>query len=248
MSFTSIYLISDLHLATVKSPEFKHFQKFLNRLQSNDQLYILGDFFDAWVGDDAIHLPDLATIADALKTTSKKGCALYFMHGNRDFLVGKAFCNAVGAHLLMAPHRITVGSKEYLLLHGDELCTDDVAYQQFRQEVRGEEWQLAFLNKPLEERLAIATHLRAESLRSKSSKEMSIMDVNEVAVKSILATATGANLIHGHTHRPAIHRYENQARMVIPDWHEEDWGYIHLTDSGASLYQYQDQVAKVLSL
>ncbi|MDR5170534.1 UDP-2,3-diacylglucosamine diphosphatase [Methylobacillus flagellatus] len=218
-------LISDLHLCDSRPAITAQFLGFLQQQASQaEALYILGDFFEYWAGDDdlAQHQP----IIQALRTLSEQGTQLYFMHGNRDFLIGKAFAAAAGLTLLPDPTLVTLYGKRALLSHGDALCTDDVAYQAFRRQVRSPAWQENFLQQPLSERKDQIKALRQRSEQEKSGKQESIMDVNAEAVAALLREYDYPELfIHGHTHRPALHPLEVDGRRVdrwvLGDWYEQ---------------------------
>ena len=217
------YFISDLHLDPSRSHCTEGFLRYLSRIQASDQLYILGDLFEAWLGDD----DDTAftrAIAAALQTCSG---TLYFMHGNRDFLLGEVYAKRCGLTLLPEYHQITVGSESILLLHGDSLCTDDTAYMKIRPMLRDPSFQKQLLAKPILERQAIALDARAESQAHTSQTKLAIMDVNPQAVRDALLAQQCQTMIHGHTHRPFDHHsvLEDQIgrRMVLGDWDIEGW-------------------------
>jgi UDP-2,3-diacylglucosamine hydrolase len=224
------WIISDLHLCAQRPAVT---QAFLHWLQTEvataEALYILGDFVEVWVGDDILadpqHGAEFLPIVQALRALSERGVKLYFMHGNRDFLIGAHFAQACGLQLLPDPTLLTFGETRILLSHGDALCTDDVAYQQFRSQVRTPQWQQAFLAQPLAARLAFAEQARQQSTQNKSKYGMDIMDVNPAAVSALLREYDYPNvLLHGHTHRPGRHQLEVDGhaceRMVLGDWHD----------------------------
>jgi UDP-2,3-diacylglucosamine hydrolase len=186
----------------------------------SDALYILGDLFEYWAGDDDLAEPLHAEIAAALKQVSDSGVPLYFMHGNRDFLVGEAFARVTGAKLLDDP---TLDGTPTLLMHGDTLCTDDHKYQAFRAQVRDAAWQRDFLAKPLAVRKAMIENVREQSAREVKEKPPEIMDVNGTAVVEAFRRHDCARMIHGHTHRPARHVNEVDGRKcerwVLTDWY-----------------------------
>ena len=229
--------ISDLHLCDSRPHITQAFHQFLDKTASKAQaLYILGDLFEYWAGDDSIlfnaHQPSI----HALLSLTLKGVPIFLMHGNRDFLLGEGFEKATGVKILPDPSLITLYGKPVLLSHGDTLCTDDVAYQQFRAEVRSKTWKAEFLNKPLSDRVAYIEQLRAQSEQAKSSKSMQIMDVNPTAVDDLLREYYCPPLfIHGHTHRPNkhLHLIEGKAceRWVLGDWYEQG-SYIKLDKNG----------------
>ncbi|AXE28593.1 UDP-2,3-diacylglucosamine diphosphatase [Chromobacterium phragmitis] len=228
----AIHFISDLHLAD-DTPALN--QLFLDTLADwrgrIGALYILGDLFEYWVGDDDdspyLEAPLAAMRAFAAQTP------LYVMRGNRDFLLGAGFEARSGARLLDDPTQIDAHGQRILLSHGDALCTDDAAYQQFRAMSRSPQWQQAMLAKPLAERHAIARHARAQSEMNKRQTGLTgISDVTETAVRELLAAHGWPTLIHGHTHRPAHHRHDASSRWVIQDWHGAAGGYLQLDDAG----------------
>jgi len=217
--------ISDLHLTPERPGMIEAFRAFTARqARAADALYILGDLFEYWVGDDGVEELGHAPVLDALQSLSASGTALYIMRGNRDFLLGDAFTDAVGASLLEEPTRIRVGDEDVLLMHGDSLCTDDVDHQAFRSMVNDPAWQRDFLSRPLAERRQIADDARRLSGDAKAAKSMEIMDVNAGTVSRTMREHGVRVLIHGHTHRPAIHTSAAgeppTLRIVLGDWYE----------------------------
>jgi len=217
--------ISDLHLSGQRpdiTQLFIHFLKTTAR--KAEALYILGDLFEVWLGDDMI-LPDYHDAITEMKSLTDSGVPVYVMHGNRDFLMGEQFTQLTGATLLQDPACIDIYGTPTVLLHGDTLCTDDVDYQKFRTMVRDPQWQAVILSKTPEERLALAKEYREISQVETGHKAESIMDVNQNAVESLVEQLGVYNIIHGHTHRPAIHPFEvkgNTAqRIVLGDWYEQ---------------------------
>ncbi len=218
----SILFISDLHLDPERPAAHELFIDFLQqRAAEADALYILGDLFEIWLGDDAI-LPTSRPILDALRATSDAGTALHVMHGNRDFLLGDRFCELTGATMLPDPALIRLGDTPTLLMHGDLLCSDDTAYQQFRATVRDPEWQRGLFAMSLEQRLGLARQLRRESRTASGSKSEEIMDVTQSTVEKTMRSHGAQWLIHGHTHRAAEHRFDLDGqpavRFVLPEW------------------------------
>ncbi len=203
-----------------------------------EALYILGDLFEYWVGDDDLGDPFNRSIVQALSAASERGVALYFMRGNRDFLIGEAFSRASGAELLEDAHVAQIGRQRTLLLHGDTLCSDDLDYQRFRAQVRAPEWRRQFLAQPLARRKAIALQARSESEARKQLKPMEVMDVTAASVNAALRAHDYPRLIHGHTHRPARHAHHVDERAcerwVLPDWYEGG-GYLRCDEAGARL-------------
>ena len=231
--------ISDLHLTAERPAANERFFRFLaETAPAAEALYILGDFFEAWVGDDALADPFHAQVAAALRHLVARGVRLHVMHGNRDFLLGEAFTHATGASLLPEQAVANLYGRPTLLLHGDVLCTDDLDYQQFRRLVRDPDWQASFLARPLPERLALARQLRERSEQVKGDKRPEIMDANPTAVQNAFRQHGVARMIHGHTHRPAHHRLtvDDRAceRWVLPDWYDTG-GYLICSDAGCRL-------------
>ena len=231
--------ISDLHLCESRPHITQAFVRFLKTTASKAQaLYILGDLFEYWAGDDAISVGRHSEMIAELKNLSASGVPVYLLHGNRDFLLGEDFADATGAEILPDPSLITLYAKPVLLSHGDALCTDDLAYQKFRDEVRSDAWKAQFLSQPLEKRIATIEHLRAKSEQEKSTKTMQIMDVNKAAVEALLAQHHYPPLfIHGHTHRPNRHVHHVNGhsceRWVLGDWYEQG-SYLRLDSNGCT--------------
>ena len=229
--------ISDLHLCDSRPNITQAFICFLKETAVKAQsLYILGDLFEYWAGDDAIEAGYQQTIISALKNLSNHGVALFFMHGNRDFLLGDRFAQATLGTLLPDPSLLRLYGSPLLLSHGDMLCTDDIAYQQFRVQVRNPAWKNDFLNQPLDTRIAYIEQIRLKSEQEKSLKSMQIMDVNQQAVETMLREHHYPPiLIHGHTHRPNKHMVsvDNHTceRWVLGDWYEQG-SYLKLDENG----------------
>ncbi|ROS04658.1 UDP-2,3-diacylglucosamine hydrolase [Sinobacterium caligoides] len=215
----SVVFISDIHLDPSQPRVKQAFIDFLSTEASTAKaLYLLGDIFEAWIGDD-FSTPFVDEIKWALKGLSDSGVELYFMHGNRDFLIGQQFCDEIGATLLQDPSILEYDNKRYLLMHGDSLCLDDVDYLKFRQMARSDAWQQQVLAQPIEARLALAAKMREQSGAAMSEKSADIMDVTTSEVDRQLALNNADVLIHGHTHRPAIHQHQdNKTRVVLSDW------------------------------
>lgn len=224
--------ISDLHLDETRPAVSELFFRFMDEsVRDAGALYILGDLFEAWVGDDQLdHDPLAQRVAAGLLAVSIGGTKVYFMHGNRDFLIGERFAQQAGLTLLPDPTVIELRGERVLLMHGDTLCTDDTAYQTFRHQVRNPAWQEALLAKTYQDRLALALSIRSQSETEKSMKAEAIMDVNSKAVESAFRAHGCRTLVHGHTHRPARHdeRIDGQVatRWVLPDWHSSAGGAI----------------------
>lgn len=224
-----ILLIADLHLSPQTPGVTRIFLDFLGgRARAAEHLYILGDLFEAWPGDDCIDDPNEpfnAGIVDALRALGDAGTAVSLMRGNRDFLLGDDFAARSGARLLPDPYVLSLPAWQFVLSHGDALCTDDCDYQKFRAQVRDPAWRSAFLAKPLAERKAIASALRQQSETSKREKANYLMDVNAGVTEDFLREHGYATFIHGHTHRPATHDHIvdgiHVERWVMADWHED---------------------------
>jgi UDP-2,3-diacylglucosamine hydrolase len=215
------YFISDLHLERIESSITNIFTEFLDDINENDSLYILGDLFESWIGDD--NVSELSQyISDRLLSLSERNISVAIMHGNRDFLIGEDFCKASSIELINDPRIIEIDTKKVMLTHGDELCTDDKEYQAFRSVVRNPLWQKDFLNFPISKREKIAGEAKDASKDSKENKAMEIMDVNTDAVLKAFNDHPVEIMIHGHTHRPNIHKISNEerklTRYVLGDW------------------------------
>jgi UDP-2,3-diacylglucosamine hydrolase len=217
--------ISDLHLCSDRPETIRAFQHFIEvAARGANALYILGDLFEHWVGDDDV-TPLSTLVAEALAQLAERGTAVHFMPGNRDFLLGDDYAKRAHLKRLADPTLITLNGQSVLLSHGDMLCTDDHAYQQFRHQVRDPLWQQSFLTRPLPERTQIAAEMRRQSALANAGKPAQIMDVNPEAVARLLRDHGYPVLIHGHTHRPAHHLHvvdqHNCERWVLSDWHAD---------------------------
>ncbi|MBL8259119.1 MAG: UDP-2,3-diacylglucosamine diphosphatase [Candidatus Competibacteraceae bacterium] len=215
--------ISDLHLDAARPTTTAAFLAFLERqARTVERLYILGDLFEAWIGDDD-DTELAAQVVKALRNLTDAGLPVFFMHGNRDFLIGERFAAASGVRLLPETELIDLYGETVLLLHGDTLCTDDVEYQAFRAQVRDPAWQARTLALPLAQRRALAGQLRETSRQAMQHKADAIMDVNPAAVERALRAGGVRRMIHGHTHRPAIHDGLLDGlparRAVLGDWY-----------------------------
>jgi len=241
-----IHFVSDLHLSPLTPGVTRIFLDFLrDRARAAEHLYILGDLFEVWPGDDCIDDPQdtfNGGIVNALRALSDSGVGLSVMHGNRDFLLGEEFASRSGARLLPDPYVLSLPAWQFVLSHGDELCTDDSDYLAFRTQVRTREWRASFLRKPLEERKNIAAALRQQSENSKREKlklAPNVMDLNPGATDDFLRQHGYATFIHGHTHHPATHDHMidgiHVERWVLADWHE---------DRGESLVWDGDRLAR----
>ena len=217
--------ISDLHLTAGDAEAAQRFVEFMDGpARTARELYILGDLFEAWIGDDDDD-PRLAPIVGALRRLTGSGVSCALMHGNRDFLLGQRFCAATGTRLLGEYERITLFGQPVLLTHGDLLCTDDTRYMTLRNELRSTEWQRDFLARSLQERRQIASDLRQLSATEIAAKNEYIMDVNQAAVEQAMRAYDVTLLVHGHTHRPAVHRFSLDgrpaARIVLGAWYHD---------------------------
>jgi len=238
----SALFISDLHLTEERPAANEQFIEFLEGpARSARALYILGDLFEYWIGDDDLDDPFNAVMAGLLARLTAGGVALYLMHGNRDFLVGERFCAASGAQLLADPSVHDIEGVRTLLAHGDTLCTDDVDYQNWRRTARSREWQQQFLAKPRAERRAMVRGLRDKSKAVIQEKPADIMDVNADAVTQALHEHAATRLVHGHTHRPGRHALTLDGRpverWVLPDWYGAG-GYLEIGRRGPRLVRF----------
>jgi UDP-2,3-diacylglucosamine hydrolase len=222
----STLFISDLHLCASRPGITAAFIAFLQNTASEVKaLYILGDLFEYWAGDDDIDDAFHQQIISGFKKLSESGVKVFLMHGNRDFLIAEGFCQMAGITLLDDPTMIDLHGKKALLSHGDDLCVDDVAYQQFRIQVRDKKWQHEFLSQPLHIRKKQIEAIRTRSEQEKTQKSLEIMDVNAEAVNALLSKYQPDLLIHGHTHRPNQHSIDLNgkliSRWVLGDWYEQ---------------------------
>jgi UDP-2,3-diacylglucosamine hydrolase len=218
---TLALFISDLHLQESHPRTAEAFFRFLaERASQAEALYLLGDIFEYWAGDDDLDTPFHQRIVTALRAVSDSGVAVYWMAGNRDFLVGKDFARACALILLPDPHVATIGGRTVALAHGDAQCTGDLKYMAFRAQVRDPAWQSQFLAMPLAQRKAIIAGLREGSRQAHGEKSYEIMDVTPDAIAALHAATQADVIIHGHTHRPALHLDEEtgRRRYVLPDW------------------------------
>ena len=234
--------ISDLHLED-KRPEitralFSLLDHFNDKI---DELYILGDLFEIWLGDDAL-TETAKRVRERLNKLSETGAAVFIMHGNRDFLLGEQFCEASAANLIEDPHIIHMDGRKVLLMHGDTLCIEDQLYMDFRNTVRNSTWQKAFLQKSIEERIAFGKQARNQSQEDAKEKSYEILDVTPSEVIRVMDHHQVDLFIHGHTHRPARHTLITQAgpseRIVLGDWHKQGW-YLYQDDNQLELKSFQ---------
>lgn len=224
--------VSDLHLDPARPDITTLFLRFLREEAATaDALYILGDLFEAWVGDDDPSVAG-AEVAAGLHALAQAGVPVYFMHGNRDFLVGAGYARRAGMRLLPDPAVVSLYGSPVLLMHGDLLCSDDTAYQAFRAQTRDPDWQQRFLDQPLEARLAFAAQARAASMARQQQMLQgdrgtfeTVTDVTAATVEATFARFGVDTLVHGHTHRPALHELEvdgrRRRRIVLGDWFEQ---------------------------
>lgn len=233
--------VADIHLSAQRPDLIKAFVSFIeNTAAGIEALYLLGDIFEAWIGDDFTP-PELLTVINALKTLSESGTKLFFQRGNRDFLVGEKFTQHIGAKLLNDSLIVELATEQALIMHGDQLCIDDVEYQKFRSVIRSNQWRDEFLKKPVSERLQIAEHLRNQSKQHSSQKSQQITDVNPTEVVDVIKNSQVNLLIHGHTHRPFIHDITispgtSAKRIVLGDWDKSLW-YIRSDEQGCQLIE-----------
>jgi UDP-2,3-diacylglucosamine hydrolase len=234
----TVLLISDLHLTAGDAETTRRFIDFIEGpARTASELYILGDLFEAWIGDDDDD-SRITPIVAALRGLTDTGVPCALMHGNRDFLLGARFCALTGCRLLGDYERVTLFGQPVLLTHGDLLCTDDTRYMTLRAELRSPIWQRDFLAKSLGERRQIASDLRQLSATEIAAKSDYIMDVNQAAVERTMRDFDVALLLHGHTHRPAVHRFaldgRPAARIVLGAWYEQA-GIVRWTAEGFAL-------------
>ncbi|MEW5942795.1 MAG: UDP-2,3-diacylglucosamine diphosphatase [Pseudomonadota bacterium] len=233
---------ADLHLSPERPETARAFLDFLSTAASQaEALYILGDMFEAWAGDDDRDAPFHREIAQALADLAAGGVAVYLMHGNRDFLMGQEWARACAARLLPGPVLVDLYGKPTLLMHGDELCTDDTAYFAFRDKVRDPAWQAAFLAQPLAARKAAIQGWLNESSQEKRQKTATVMDANPQTLAEALRAHGYPRLIHGHTHRPArhLHRVDGREceRWVLPAWYGRG-GYLACDEHGCQAVNF----------
>ena len=230
--------ISDIHLSKDNPHLTNAFKTFL--IESKEvctHLFILGDLFEIWIGDDddnSFH----QEIKTALSEFTSNGPQTFFIHGNRDFLIGETFANEVGISILSDPYTLNINGLNVILSHGDFLCTDDVDYMDFRNKVRSEEWQKDFLSKSIGERNEIANSLRSSSKDATSEKSLEITDVNLEAINDFIQKNQPDIFIHGHTHRPKIHQDDLFKRVVLGDWDKSGW-CLSITENNLDLKEFK---------
>ena len=230
--------ISDIHLSENNPHLINTFKTFLNESKKTcTHLFILGDLFEIWIGDDNDNSFN-QEIKKALFDFTSNGPEVFFMHGNRDFLLGEAFANDVGISLLSDPYTLDINGMKTILSHGDFLCTDDTDYIDFRNKVRSEDWQKDFLSKSIDERNNIANSLRSHSRDATSKKSLEITDANPEMVNNFIQENKPDIFIHGHTHRPKIHEHSSAKRVVLGDWDKYGW-YFSIVEDALDLKEFK---------
>lgn len=230
------YFVSDIHLDPQRAHTYQRFVNFIQMVgKEANAIYILGDLFEYWIGDDAVDYLGHRSILETLKSLSNE-VKIYIMRGNRDLLIGEEFAREIDGELLADPTVIDIYGKRILLTHGDMLCTDDVEHQKFREIVLTKQWQEPFLSLPIEERNQRALEMRKQSTMGKQAKSAEMMDVNRDAVIDILTQYNCRYMIHGHVHKPDVYRFhlngEPAFRYVMGDWDSDNDGVISLDPSG----------------
>ncbi|GAB3378885.1 UDP-2,3-diacylglucosamine diphosphatase [Massilia agri] len=234
---TYALFISDLHLQASHPRTAEAFFRFLaEHAAKAERLYLLGDIFEYWAGDDDLAEPFHQQVINAIRAVSAAGTRVYWLAGNRDFLVGPGFAEAAGLSLLEEPHLIETAGRRIALVHGDAQCTADLKYMAFRAQVRDRAWQQQFLGMSLAQRKAIIAGLREGSREAQAGKSYEIMDVTPDAVEAVFAQTGADVIVHGHTHRPAVHEVGGKLRYVLPDWEldaePQRGGWIELASDG----------------
>ena len=216
--------ISDIHLEPIENNRTLAFNNFLEKASDRyEALYILGDLFEYWIGDDEDNLT-ISNIKKNLSRLADQGVSLFFIHGNRDFLIGNKFASDTNIKILDDMHIINLNNKKIMLSHGDAFCTDDTDYQKFKNETRNSSWIKSFLKKPLDERLFIADDMRSKSKTANSNKPENIMDTNPKAIEESVIKNEIDILIHGHTHRPEVKYFANgSVKVVLGSWEDKGW-------------------------
>lgn len=237
ISLMAIYLISDIHLDPKNTETYEKFRQYLGSIETDaEQLYILGDLFDYWIGDDGIDLIGHRPAIEILQKLAASGTKVFIMHGNRDFLIGEDFASHFGGTVIPDPYQIQLNDQPVLLMHGDSLCTDDIGHQRYRAIVLNPDWQKQILRLSLQERHDRAREMRMESQKGKLGKSPELMDVNHDAVVDVMRKYNVRILIHGHVHRTAVHRFtvdgKNALRYVLGDWDSGKDGVIRIDSEG----------------
>ncbi|TLX47065.1 UDP-2,3-diacylglucosamine diphosphatase [Pseudoalteromonas phenolica] len=241
MASRKTYFISDLHLTEDRPDITNAFKLFLEMHMTDDvdALYILGDFFEVWIGDDG-HTALTDEVASLLNSVSDRAIQVFFTHGNRDFLLGKKYAKQAGMTLLPEQQVIDLYGTPTVILHGDEMCTQDIAYQKFRKKSRGWWWPKLMLAMPLSYRRKVAKQARQKSIESQKGKPLDILDVTTDAVLDMFAKHNVKHMIHGHTHRPNVHTIEKDGdtltRTVLGDWYSQS-SYLVVTEDEQTLHQ-----------
>tara|TARA_B100001027_G_C16173783_1_gene288227 strand:- start:103 stop:813 length:711 start_codon:yes stop_codon:yes gene_type:complete len=230
--------ISDIHLSENNPHLTNAFKVFLNESkEACTHLFILGDLFEIWIGDD----DDNSFIQDIKETLidfTLDGPETFLMHGNRDFLIGETFANEVGISILSDPYTLDINGMKVILSHGDFLCTDDSDYIEFRNKVRSEAWQKDFLSKSINERNEIANSLRSDSKDATSEKSLEITDANLETVNNFIQENNPDIFIHGHTHRPKILEHNSTKRVILGDWDKCGW-YLSIEENSLNLKEFK---------
>ncbi|MGI9317856.1 MAG: UDP-2,3-diacylglucosamine diphosphatase [bacterium] len=226
LSAVTIAFISDLHLTPDRPVSTRLFEEFVaDAGLFLRQLYVLGDLFEYWIGDDGAELLGHEDVEVAIRKIVDSGTDVFFLHGNRDFLVGQSFSERTGCKLLPDPIVVDFDQTRILLTHGDALCTDDIEHQEARRQMLSSKWKAAFLDKTLDQRFQTADTMRKESEINKLNKSMEIMDVNQEAVETLMLKHDVDLMIHGHTHKPAAHEFTLNGRLkrryVLGDWYTQ---------------------------
>lgn len=244
------HIISDLHLCQTKPNLFALFEHYMQKIAiRSNQLFVLGDLFEVWIGDDYLEIesPNTQLYRDVIslfKHYSGHHGELFFIHGNRDFLLADKFEKQTGGKLLQEPHLIELFGKKTALMHGDSLCTDDIDYQKFRTMVRNPQWQQELLSLPIAKRIEIASGLRQQSKDAQAEKSMKIMDVNQQGVEEFFSQNDIDCLIHGHTHRQATHEFlvnnKKVKRVVLSDWGQQGF-YLSIENNGIKEVYFSSQ-------
>ncbi len=233
----AIYLISDIHLDPSNTGTYDKFREYLGSIKSDaEQLYILGDLFEYWIGDDGLDLLGHRPAVEVLNELSELGTKIFIMHGNRDFLIGEDFVNRFSGSLIPDPYKIKVKGESILLMHGDSLCTDDIAHQRYREIVLDPDWQREVLKLSVHERRDRARDMRMQSRKGKLDKNEELMDVNLDSVNEAMQEHGVQILIHGHVHRTAVHKLKvngrDAFRYVLGDWDSGKDGVIRIDSTG----------------
>lgn len=239
------YFISDLHLSPSDTSTVAAYQQFMASIALDaENLYILGDLFEYWFGDDQLDDAFYAAQVACIAAVAHSGVKVYFMGGNRDLLISKRFARAAQLTLLPDPSPITLQGQPMILAHGDRYCTDDLAYQRYRRIAHNPIVQFIWLHLPKKVRDQQINKLRMKSQQANKNKNQMIMDVNLQAIEAELARSPAKILIHGHTHRPARHQHHHGVRWVIPDWKDGQGGYLSCIDGQLSLHDYPPERQK----